>query len=181
MSNKIEIATLGAGCFWCVETVYNELKGVIKATSGYMGGHVSEPTYKMVCTGETGHAEVVQVTYDPDIISYNDILNIFWSVHNPTTLNRQGNDIGTQYRSAIFYHNEEQKAIAEKSIKEVATNLYDDPIVTEITKATDFWAAEDYHQGYFKQNPNQSYCSMVVGPKVSKFRSKYKNMLKDDI
>lgn len=181
MTAKKEVATLGGGCFWCVETVFNELKGVYKATSGYMGGHIENPTYKMVCTGETGHAEVVQVEFDPGITSYEDILNVFWAIHNPTTLNRQGNDIGTQYRSAIFYHSDDQKIKAEHSIKEVASKLYDDPIVTEITKAGEFWEAEAYHQGYYKQNPNQGYCSMVVGPKVAKFRSKFKNMLKDGL
>lgn len=179
MTAKKEVATLGGGCFWCVEAVFNELKGVYKATSGYMGGHVESPTYKMVCTGETGHAEVVQVEFDPDIISYEDILNVFWAVHDPTTPNRQGNDIGTQYRSAIFYHSNDQKMKAENSIKEVASKIYDDPIVTEITEAGKFWEAEAYHQGYYKQNPNQGYCSMVVGPKIAKFRSKFKNMLKD--
>ncbi|MGQ1786668.1 MULTISPECIES: peptide-methionine (S)-S-oxide reductase MsrA [unclassified Saccharicrinis] len=174
-----EKATLGAGCFWCVEAIYDQLEGVISVESGYSGGHEASPTYKEVCTGSTGHAEVCQITYDADVISFGELLTVFWSVHDPTTLNRQGADVGTQYRSAIFYHNQEQKRIAEEQIKVVnAQKLYDDPIVTEVTAFTKFYQAEDYHQEYFANNPNQGYCRMVVGPKVEKFQKLFKDQLK---
>ena len=174
-----EKATLGAGCFWCVEAIYDQLQGVESVVSGYTGGHDKSPTYNEVCTGNTGHAEVCEITYDADVISFGEILAVFWSVHNPTTLNRQGADVGTQYRSAIFYHDEEQKRIAQEQIKLIGEQkLYPDPIVTEITAISKFYPAEDYHQEYFANNPNQSYCRMVVGPKVEKFQKLFKDQLK---
>lgn len=173
----MEIATLGAGCFWCVEAIFQNLRGVSKVVSGYSGGHIKNPAYREVCNGTTGHAEVIQVTFDPSEISFEDILEVFWNTHNPTTLNQQGADIGTQYRSAIFYHSEEQKAIAEKSKKEAAKD-FSDPIVTEITPFETFYGAEDYHQNYFNENGNQSYCSIVISPKVEKFKKKYADKLK---
>jgi peptide-methionine (S)-S-oxide reductase len=166
---KEEIATLAGGCFWCLEAVYPELTGVLKVESGYMGGRVHNPTYEQVCSGNTGHAEVVQVTFDSDKISFPEILEVFFAIHDPTTLNRQGNDIGTQYRSAIFYHSEEQKAQATAAIRELGIK----GVVTEVTPAVTFYKAEDYHQNYFADNPNQPYCSYVVSPKVSKFRKKF--------
>jgi peptide-methionine (S)-S-oxide reductase len=178
-NDNFETATLAAGCFWCVEAVFDDLEGVTDVVSGYSGGHKENPTYAEVCTGETGHAEVVQITFDPKIISYADILRVFFTVHDPTTLNRQGNDVGTQYRSAIFYHNPEQKRTAEEIRDEIAAaGIYDDPIVTEITPFNRFWPAEDYHQEYFANNPNQPYCAAVVAPKVAKFRRKYAARLK---
>ncbi len=180
MSDKREVATLGAGCFWCVEAVFQDLKGVEKVASGYAGGTVPNPTYQAVCTGRTGHAEVIQVTYDPEEISYEALLEVFWRTHDPTTLNRQGADVGTQYRSAIFYHDEGQKAVAEKSKKETdEAELWPDPIVTEIVPYTDFYPAEDYHQNYFLANPNQPYCRAVIDPKVRKFKKEFQNKLKD--
>ena len=167
-----EIATLAGGCFWCIEAVYNDLQGVVKAESGYSGGATPNPSYQAVCTGETGHAEVVQVTFDPEVISFGELLHVFFTVHDPTTLNRQGADIGTQYRSAIFYHSDEQKATAEKVIAEVASQ-WSNPVVTEVTPLEKFYAAEDYHQEYFANNPNQPYCRAVVAPKVEKFRQKF--------
>ena len=180
MKDNYEEATLGAGCFWCIEAMYDALQGVVAVESGYSGGQSTNPSYKEVCGGETGHAEVIRIVFDPEIISFADILEIFWTAHDPTTLNRQGNDVGTQYRSAIFYHSEEQKAVAEESLR-VATEsgLYDDPIVTEISELINYYAAEDYHQEYFENNPNQPYCSFVVRPKVEKFRKMYKERLKD--
>ena len=179
MSNKLEKATLGAGCFWCVEAVYQDIRGVHEVASGYTGGHVENPTYKQICTGATGHAEVIQITFDPGVISYEDILTIFWRIHDPTTLNRQGADVGTQYRSAIFYHDEEQKAIAEKSKRETdASQLWPDPIVTEITPYSDFYKAEGYHQNYYRDNPNQPYCRVVIDPKIRKFRKEFQEKLK---
>lgn len=177
-SGQIEVATLGGGCFWCVEAVYQELQGVLKVESGYSGGTVSNPTYREVCSGATGHAEVIQVSFDPAIVPYSTILEVFFSVHDPTTLNRQGNDVGTQYRSVIYYHSEAQKAAAESAKANVATTIWDDPIVTEISPFDVFYKAEDYHQNYFKDNPSQPYCSFVVAPKVKKFREKYKALLK---
>jgi peptide-methionine (S)-S-oxide reductase len=177
MSN--EIATLGGGCFWCVEAVYNQLMGVESAISGYMGGHVDNPSYEQVCTKTTGHAEVVNVTFDSTVISYQDILNIFFTVHDPTTLNRQGNDVGPQYRSGIWYHNDTQKQIAEETIQRLDhEGLYANPIVTEVTPASTFWVAEDYHQHYFANNPTQGYCAYVVAPKVAKFRKQHFDRLK---
>lgn len=174
-----EIATLGGGCFWCVEAVYNQLAGVESAISGYMGGHVDKPTYAQVCGKKTGHAEVVNVTFDTDVISFQDILNIFFTVHDPTTLNRQGNDIGPQYRSGIWFHSEEQKRIAEATIARIdADGLYRQKIVTEVSPAVTFWLAENYHQDYFVNNPRQGYCSFVIAPKVAKFRKQYFEQLK---
>ena len=177
-TDSLEIATLGAGCFWCVEAIFDDLIGVHKVVSGYSGGHSNNPSYREVCEGTTGHAEVCQIHFDPKIISFEEILEVFWTTHNPTTLNRQGNDVGTQYRSAIFYHSEQQKAIAEKSKTEVAPKIWDDPIVTEISGFDSFFAAEDYHQDYFELNPNQGYCRAVIAPKVSKFRQKFSHKLK---
>jgi peptide-methionine (S)-S-oxide reductase len=177
-SGKTEIATLGGGCFWCVEAIYQDLKGVSKVESGYSGGHIDNPTYKEVCSGLTGHAEVIQVTFDPEIIPFADILRIFFTVHDPTTLNRQGNDTGTQYRSVIYYHSEAQKQTAE-AVKVEAQEAWDDPIVTEISAFDKFYKAEDYHQNYFKDNPNQGYCSFIIAPKVKKFREKFKDRLKE--
>lgn len=174
-----ETATLAAGCFWCVEAVFDDLKGVEDVVSGYAGGHTENPTYRQVCDGNTGHAEVAEIRFDPSVISFKDILRVFFSVHDPTTLNRQGNDIGTQYRSAIFYHNDEQKRDAEEVIKEITDEgVYDDPIVTELVPLKKFWPAEDYHQEYFANNPNQPYCQAVVSPKVRKFRQKFADRLK---
>lgn len=180
MENKIsETATLGAGCFWCVEAVFDDLKGVESVESGYSGGHTENPTYKEVCSETTGHAEVVQIRFDPHEISFRDILRVFFTVHDPTTLNRQGNDIGTSYRSAIFYHDDNQKQIAEEVIKEITdARIYDDPIVTEVKPFDKFYIAEDYHQEYFANNPNQPYCAAVVAPKVAKFRQKFADRLK---
>lgn len=177
LSGKTEIATLGGGCFWCVEAVYQELQGVIKVESGYAGGHVDNPTYREVCSGLTGHAEVVQVTFDPEVVSFQDVLRVFFTVHDPTTLNRQGNDVGTQYRSVIYYHSDEQKKAAEASIKE-AQEAWDNPIVTEVAAFEKFYKAEDYHQNYYRDNPNQGYCSFIITPKVKKFREKFKDKLK---
>ena len=175
-----EIATLAGGCFWCIESVFNRLRGVESAVSGYMGGQTLNPTYNDICNGDTGHAEVVQVTFDPAEISYREVLEIFFTLHDPTQLNRQGNDVGTQYRSAIFWHTPEQKVEAEAVIAELtAAKHFDAPIVTEVTEAETFYPAEDYHQGYFDQNPNQPYCQFVVAPKVVKAREKYAGRLKD--
>jgi peptide-methionine (S)-S-oxide reductase len=174
-----EIATLGGGCFWCLEAVYEELRGVEKVESGYSGGGVPDPTYRQVCTGTTGHAEVVQVAFDPEVVSFREILEVFFTIHDPTTLNRQGADVGTQYRSAIFYHDEEQKRVAEEVISELeAEGVWDDPIVTEVTPVDTFYKAEEYHQGYYRNNEYQPYCQVVISPKVAKFRSKYLSRLK---
>jgi peptide-methionine (S)-S-oxide reductase len=176
----LETATLGAGCFWCVEAVFDDLRGVKDVVSGYSGGHTKNPTYREVCSETTGHAEVVNIKFDPHEISFADILRVFFTIHDPTTLNRQGNDIGTSYRSAIFYHTPEQKQVAEEIIKEIADEkIYDNPIVTEVTPFTTFYPAEDYHQEYFAKNPNQPYCAAVVAPKVRKFRAKYADKLKN--
>lgn len=177
----LAVATLGAGCFWCVEAIFQDLKGVKKVVSGYAGGQLENPTYKAVCAGTTGHAEVVQITFDPEVLSYADLLEVFFFTHNPTTLNRQGNDVGTQYRSAIFYHSEEQKAVAEKVKAEMASE-FADPIVTEIVAFDRFYAAEDYHQDYYNLNANKNpYCSAVISPKVNKFRKNYKDKLKEEL
>jgi peptide-methionine (S)-S-oxide reductase len=179
MNNNLETATLGAGCFWCVEAVFDDLKGVEDVVSGYSGGHTENPTYREVCSETTGHAEVAQITFDPQVISFKEILQVFFAVHDPTTLNRQGNDVGSSYRSAIFYHDENQKRIAEEVVKEVTEEVvYDDPIVTEVTAFDKFYPAEDYHQEYFANNPNQPYCAAVVAPKVAKFRKKFVDRLK---
>jgi peptide-methionine (S)-S-oxide reductase len=174
-----ETATLAAGCFWCVEAVFDDLRGVEDVVSGYSGGHTENPTYQEVCSETTGHAEVVQIKFDPAEISFKEILQIFFGTHDPTTLNRQGNDVGTSYRSAIFYHSPEQKATAEEVIKEITDeDVFGKPIVTEVTEFTNFYPAEDYHQEYFANNPNQPYCAAVVAPKVGKFRQKFANRLK---
>jgi peptide-methionine (S)-S-oxide reductase len=174
-----EIATLGGGCFWCLEAVYREAEGVTSVVSGYMGGFAPNPSYKEVCSGRSGHVEVVQVAFDPAIVSYRDILGIFFAMHDPTTLNRQGNDAGTQYRSVIFYHSPEQKATAEEVVREVtAEKVFDNPIVTAIEPAPEFYPAEDYHQQYFENNPYQPYCAFVVAPKVQKFRKQFAQRLK---
>ncbi len=180
MENKIlETATLGAGCFWCVEAVFDDLQGVESVESGYSGGHTENPTYKEVCSEMTGHAEVVQVKFNPEEISFKEILQVFFTVHDPTQLNRQGNDIGTSYRSAIFYHSDEQKHVAEETIREIeAEGIYDREIITELTPFDKFYIAENYHQEYFANNPNQPYCAAVVAPKVAKFRQKYVSRLK---
>ena len=177
---KMEVATFGNGCFWCTEAIFQQLKGVSKVESGYSGGHVENPTYKEVCSETTGHAEVLQITYDPSVITYDELLEVFWETHDPTTLNRQGNDRGTQYRSAVFYHNEEQKTLAEKYKKELdASGAWKDPIVTEITAFEKFYVAEDYHQNYYILNGSQPYCSFVIRPKVEKFKKVFKDKLKD--
>jgi peptide-methionine (S)-S-oxide reductase len=179
MGNQLEVATLAGGCFWCLEAVFDELKGVESVESGYSGGHVPNPSYAQVCDDNTGHAEVVRVTFDPQVISYHDLLKVFFTIHDPTTLNRQGNDVGTQYRSAIFYHSPEQKATAEQVIQELTeAHLWDHPIVTELTPFKQFYMAEDYHQEYFKKNPFQGYCRAIIAPKVAKFRQKFVEQLK---
>ena len=169
-----EVATLAGGCFWCLEAVYDDLAGVESVESGYMGGRNPNPAYEDVCSGGTGHAEVVRVTFDPKVLSFRELLEVFFVIHDPTTLNRQGNDVGTQYRSAIFYHSPEQQKTASEVIGELTREkVYDDPIVTEVTPAVDFWVAERHHQGYFSRNPGQSYCMWVVAPKVQKFRKHF--------
>ena len=179
---NLQQATLGGGCFWCLEAVYHEMRGVTEAISGYAGGHVPNPSYEQVCSKTTGHAEVVQVTFDADEVSFADLLDVFFTIHDPTQLNRQGNDVGTQYRSAIFYHDAEQKRIAEEKIAELeAEGLYDRPFVTEITPLETFYPAEDYHQEYFKKNPFQGYCMAVVAPKVAKFRKKHLDKLRAQV
>ncbi len=178
-AKKMEKATLGAGCFWCVEAVFDQLKGVISVESGYAGGTKENPTYKEVCTGETGHAEVAQITYDAEVITFAELLTVFWTVHDPTSLNAQGEDVGTQYRSAIFYHNEEQKEIAEAQIRKINDEkLYEKPIVTEVTAFEKFYKAENYHQDYFSGHQDEPYCKFVVRPKVEKFQKIFKDQLK---
>jgi peptide-methionine (S)-S-oxide reductase len=179
MGKQNAIATLAGGCFWCLEAVFDELKGVESVESGYSGGHVERPSYAQVCDGETGHAEVVRVTFDPQVLSYKDLLTVFFTIHDPTTPNRQGNDVGTQYRSAIFYHDEGQKKVAEEVIREItAAGIWDAPIVTEVTPFEKFFIAEDYHQEYFRKNPFQGYCRVVIAPKVAKFRHQFAERLK---
>lgn len=174
-----ETATLAGGCFWCLEAVYDELRGVESVVSGYAGGSVPHPTYQQVCSGATGHAEVTQITYDPREVSFKELLEVFFTIHDPTTLNRQGADVGTQYRSAIFYHSPEQKETAEQTIAELnEAGIWDAPIVTEIAPLADFYPAEEYHQEYYRRNPEQGYCRAVVAPKVAKFRQKYLERLK---
>jgi peptide-methionine (S)-S-oxide reductase len=174
-----QLATFGSGCFWCTEAVFERLNGVQKVVSGYAGGTVENPTYEEVCSGTTGHAEVTQTTYDPSVISYDELLEVFWKTHDPTTLNRQGNDVGTQYRSAIFYHNEEQKQLAEKYKEGLnKSGAWDKPIVTEISPLTNFFSAEGYHQDYYENNPNQGYCAFVIAPKVENFEKVFKDKLK---
>lgn len=179
MNAELKVATFGAGCFWCIETIFSELKGVKVVVSGYMGGHGDNPTYKQVCTGTTGYAEVCQITYDPNVISYPELLQVFWKVHDPTTLNSQGADHGTQYRSVIYCHNDEQKKQAEFYKKELEkTKAFDAPIVTEIAAASKFYPAEDYHQNYYALNGSQPYCKFVIQPKVEKFKKAFVTKLK---
>ena len=174
-----EIATLAGGCFWCLEAVFEELRGVERVESGYSGGHAPDPTYKAVCAGTTGHAEVVQLTFDPRVVSYRELLEVFFTIHDPTTLNRQGADVGTQYRSAIYYHSPEQKKVAEDIIAELnAAQLWDAPIVTEVAPLTAFYPAEEYHREYYRLNPYQPYCRAVIAPKVAKFRKQHLEKLK---
>ena len=179
MNLQQDTATMGGGCFWCLEAVFENLKGVDKVVSGYAGGHLDSPSYKAVCAGTTGHAEVVQVTFDPSVISYKTLLEVFFTIHDPTTLNRQGADVGTQYRSAIFTHSPEQEQTARQVIAELqAAKLYDTPFVTQVAPLDRFWPAEDYHQGYFRDNPYQPYCQAVVAPKVVKFRKRFADLLR---
>jgi peptide-methionine (S)-S-oxide reductase len=179
MSNQIDTATFGAGCFWCVEAVYQQLEGVQKVISGFAGGKRENPTYEQVCSGATGHAEVCQIIYDPSKISFTELLEVFWTVHDPTTLNRQGADVGTQYRSVVFYHNEEQKKLAEHYKEELnKSGSFSSPVVTEIAPYTQFYSAEKYHQDYYNNNKNQPYCTMVIAPKVDKFKKVFKDKLK---
>jgi len=174
-----ETATLAGGCFWCLEAVYEQLRGVESVVSGYAGGSVRNPTYDDVCTGRTGHAEVVQVSFDPAVVSYADLLRVFFTIHDPTTLNRQGADVGTQYRSAVFYHSPEQQRVAAGVIAELeGEGVWDRPVVTQVVPFTEFWPAEAYHQGYFRSNPTQAYCAFTVAPKVAKFRKKFFDRLK---
>jgi peptide-methionine (S)-S-oxide reductase len=178
-SSRTEVATLGGGCFWCLEAVYQELQGVEKVESGYSGGDVPNPTYRQVCSETTGHAEVAQVTFDPDEVSYRDILEVYFTIHDPTTLNRQGADVGTQYRSVIFYHTEEQKRTAEEVISEIESEgIWNSPIVTEVVPLDEFYVAEDYHQNYFRNNGFQPYCQVIIAPKVAKFRKQHLERLK---
>jgi len=179
MNINYETITLAGGCFWCLEAVFDEMKGVLSVDSGYSNGHVANPSYRAVCSGSTGHAEVVQIKFDPSVIQFKDVLNVFFAIHDPTTLNRQGADTGTQYRSGIYYHTDEQKEIAEALIKDLnEQKIWDNPIVTEVEPIKDFYMAEDYHQEYFAKNPYQPYCMAVIAPKVSKFRKHYLDLLK---
>jgi len=177
---RVETATLAGGCFWCLDGAYRDLRGVIAVESGYAGGQTTNPTYEQVCTGTTGHAEVVRITYDPNETTYRDLLEVFFSIHDPTTLNRQGADVGTQYRSAIFYHDETQREVAEAIVAELARDeVFEDPIVTEVSALQAYYPGEGYHQDYYRQNPGQGYCQVVVAPKLAKFRAKYASRLKD--
>lgn len=177
-----QVSTLAGGCFWCLEAVFEQLRGVTKVTSGYSGGDVPNPSYQAVCTGETGHAEVVQVTFDPDEIPFADLLGVFFTLHDPTTLDRQGGDVGTQYRSAIFYHDDEQRRVAEAVVRELeAEHVFDEPIVTKIEPLKTFYPAEEYHREYYRRNLNQPYCRAVIAPKVAKLRSKYLAKLKQQV
>jgi len=179
MENDREVATLGGGCFWCTEAVFQDLRGVERVQSGYSGGHVRNPTYEEVCGKRTGHAEVVQVTFDPSVVTFRELLEVFFTVHDPTTPNRQGADVGPQYRSAVFYHSPEQKAVAEEVIRDVnERQLWGAPVVTEVAEFTEFFPAESYHDDYFRRNPYQGYCQVVIAPKVSKFRKQYLEKLK---
>ncbi len=181
MENTMSVATFGAGCFWCVEAVFDQLKGVSSVKSGYSGGHIKNPAYREVCSGRTGHAEVIQITYDPNVISYAELLQVLFATHNPTTLNRQGADVGTQYRSAIFYHDEEQKRLAELAIEAGnQSGVWEDPIVTEVTAFSEFYPAEDYHTDYFELNGDQPYCRAVIRPKVDKFKVQFAELLKSN-
>jgi peptide-methionine (S)-S-oxide reductase len=179
-NSKLEKATFGSGCFWCTEAIFERVKGVTSVASGYAGGKVENPSYEEVCTGKTGHAEVIQIKFDPSVVSFDELLEIFWKTHDPTTLNRQGADVGTQYRSVIFFHNDEQKNKAESYKNELnEAKIWKDPIVTEISPYTNFYGAENYHQDYYEQNPNKGYCSFVITPKIEKFEKVFKDKLKD--
>ena len=178
---KYEEATFGAGCFWCTEAIYEQINGIVDVEAGFSGGDVKNPSYREVVSGKTGHAEVAQIKYDPDVISYGELLEVFWHTHNPTTLNRQGADIGTQYRSAIFYHSEEQKRVAEKSLEKTDnSDLWDDPIVTEISPLENYYTAENYHQNYYENNPNAGYCQVVIAPKIKKFKQDFSHLLMEN-
>jgi peptide-methionine (S)-S-oxide reductase len=180
MSN-LETATIAGGCFWCTEAIFKRLKGVISVKPGYAGGNIPNPTYEQVCHGTTGHAEAIQIEFDPNVIPFEKILEVFWHTHNPTTLNRQGNDVGTQYRSSVFYHDDKQKQIANKTMKQIeADKLYSDPIITEIVPFTNFYEAENYHKDYYDSNRNQGYCSIVIDPKIHKLLKEYSNEVKDE-
>ncbi len=179
-AEKLDTATFGAGCFWCVEAIFQQIKGVKSVKSGYTGGHVKNPSYKEVCSGTTGHAEVAQIIFNPDTVSFTKLLEVFFQTHDPTTLNKQGADIGTQYRSAIFYHSQEQKETAEKAIEKLTTeNIFDKPIVTEVSKIGDFYPAEDYHQDYYNNNSEQGYCRIVITPKLEKFKKVFSDLVKE--
>ena len=179
---KLKKATFGSGCFWCTEAIFQTIKGVNSVTSGYMGGHTKNPAYAQICNGDTGHAEVIELEYDADVISFNELLLIFFKTHNPTTLNRQGNDAGTQYRSAIFYHHDEQKQQAEAMIKKLTDEkVFDKPIVTEVTPASEFYKAENYHQNYFSDNPAKPYCTLVIQPKLNKFAEEFTEKIKPEL
>lgn len=179
MTKDFQEATFGAGCFWCVEAIFQDLKGVISVESGYAGGKIKDPTYKEICSGLTGHAEVIRIKFNPTIITYADLVRVLMVVHDPTTLNRQGNDVGSQYRSVVFFHSKEQKEVAERIKKEFnLKKIYDSPIVTAIEPLTNYYPAEQYHQNYYKDNPNQGYCKAVIAPKILKFRKHYQNLLK---
>ena len=178
---KYEEATFGAGCFWCTEAIYEQINGIVDVEAGFSGGDVKNPSYREVVSGKTGHAEVARIKYDPDVISYGELLEVFWHTHNPTTLNRQGADIGTQYRSAIFYHSEEQKRVAEKSLEKTDnSDLWDDPIVTEISPLENYYTAENYHQNYYENNPNAGYCQVVIAPKIKKFKQDFSHLLMEN-
>ena len=180
MNENLELATFGAGCFWCVEAIFQSLEGVQKVESGYTGGSIKNPSYREVCTGRTGHAEVIQLTFDPNVISFAELLEVFWETHDPTTLNQQGADKGTQYRSAIFYHSEEQKKIAEASLEAAEeSGLWPNKIVTEISPISAYYPAEDYHQDYYNSNKEQQYCSIVITPKMDKFKKRFRDKLKE--
>jgi peptide-methionine (S)-S-oxide reductase len=179
--NNLEVATLAGGCFWCTEAIFKRLKGVHSVKPGYAGGKISNPTYEQVCSGTTGHAEAIQIEFDPTIIPFEKILEVFWHTHNPTTLNRQGNDVGTQYRSSVFYHDEKQKKIAEETMRQTEKEkVYSDPIVTEIVPFTNFYEAENYHKDYYENNRNQGYCNIVIDPKIHKLLKEYSNEVKDE-
>ena len=178
--DSLAIATFGGGCFWCTEAIFDQLQGVYEVESGYAGGDLKNPTYEQICSGQTGHAEVIQIKFDPTIITYAELLEVFWTTHDPTTLNRQGNDVGTQYRSVVFYHNDEQKEMAQNSLKSVGQKLWDNPIVTEISPIYNYFSAEKYHQEYYENNPNQGYCRVIIAPKVQKFRKKFQEKLKPE-
>ena len=179
MDTQRETATLGGGCFWCLEAVYDDLRGVESVVSGYAGGHVPNPSYERVCAGTTGHAEVVQITFDPSEVSFRELLDVFFTIHDPTTLNSQGGDVGTQYRSAVFYADDEQKRVAEQAIRDLeAEEVWENPVVTQVVPLTEFYPAEDYHQEYYARNPRAGYCQVVIAPKVSKFRKQYLSRLK---